>query len=147
MHLHCSGEWMALFLYILSLKIKQWKSFINLSPDYEVSFLGVSEAQIWLGASNGKIPRKALQIDIGFGRRVYYCRVKILVKYFCSSLHYIVLITFCSFSYSGVCSNRVLSIYDVIVNQKKFQWKRKPHILWVGLVPFITLFQYFTLLR
>ena len=42
-----------------------------------------------------------------------------------SSLHYIVLFTFCSFSYSGVCSNLVLSIYDVIVNQKKFQWRRK----------------------
>ena len=38
-----------------------------------------------------------------------------------SSLHYVVLLSFCSFSYSGVCFNRLeLSIYDVIVGQKSY---------------------------
>ena len=32
-----------------------------------------------------------------------------------SSLHYVIFLSFCSFSYSGVCSDRLkLSIYDVV---------------------------------
>ena len=53
-----------------------------------------------------------------------------------SSLHYILFCSFHSYSYCGVCSDRLLSncfsIYEVIVNQKKFQWRMKLHLLWVG---------------
>ena len=45
------------------------------------------------------------------------------------------LILFVSYSYCGVCYRPIeLSICDVIVVQKKFRWRKKVHILWVGLL-------------
>ena len=62
-----------------------------------------------------------------------------------SSHHYIIFLSFCSFSYSGVCSDRLrLSIYDVIVDQKKFQWRWKVHSLWGELVLSSPSFRIFT---
>ena len=52
-----------------------------------------------------------------------------------SSLHCNISLSFCSFLYNGVYFNRLkLSVNDVIVNQKRFQWRRKATILWVGLI-------------
>ena len=57
---------------------------------------------------------------------------------------------FVSFSYCGVCSTRLLSsclsIYHVIVIEKKFQWRMKVHPLWVGQLLSSQSFCKFTLL-
>ena len=39
-----------------------------------------------------------------------------VTKFCISSLHYVIFFSFCSFSYSGVCSDQLkLSFYDIIV--------------------------------
>ena len=63
-----------------------------------------------------------------------------------SSLHYIIFISFQSFSYSGVCSDRVeVSIYYVIVAKKKLKRRWKVHIIWVGKILSSPSFNKFTL--
>ena len=51
-----------------------------------------------------------------------------------SSLHWISSLSFCSYLYSGVCFNGLkLSVSDLIVSQKRVQWRLEATILWAGL--------------
>ena len=77
----------------------------------------------WHGCHFKKPSEKELADD-----KLLYGSIKLDFDSFLSSLHWIISLSFCSFSYKGLCFVKLkLSVSDVIVSQKGSNGDRKLH--------------------